>query len=57
MIRMEGVRYPVIGPVKNKFARLLLDSPLFTEERRGPESNRRIQLLQSRALPLGYPAV
>ncbi len=24
--------------------------------RRGPESNRRIQLLQSRALPLGYPA-
>jgi len=41
MIRMEGVRYPVIGPVKNKFARLLLDSPLFTEERRGPESNRR----------------
>jgi hypothetical protein len=24
--------------------------------RRGPESNRRMQLLQSRALPLGYPA-
>ena len=24
--------------------------------RRGSESNRRIQLLQSRALPLGYPA-
>jgi hypothetical protein len=25
--------------------------------RRGSESNRRIQLLQSRALPLGYPAI
>ena len=24
--------------------------------RRGSESNRRMQLLQSRALPLGYPA-
>ena len=32
-------------------------SLMVREMRRGSESNRRIQLLQSRALPLGYPAV
>jgi hypothetical protein len=32
-------------------------SSIQSNTRRGSESNRRIQLLQSRALPLGYPAL
>lgn len=48
-----GGFWPIFGPC---LASSSPDSEGIGEWRRGSELNRRIQLLQSRALPLGYPA-
>ena len=48
-----GVRWAVLAPLAAEDPWIPEGIP---EWRRGSELNRRIQLLQSRALPLGYPA-